>query len=190
MIDIFGLTVAFALIILGTTSKNYWLSLLVGVLTVAIYPQTETALLMIAAFLVGVVWNFAAKDLTSNTYFVVVVLLVGAIVSVSLGVVLIAILFAVAMILVFLFGTTVRTTEKVVGKANDEWKDLKQSVEASKGQHPAGMKEVEGILTVTGGKAGEALTTNPKFRFASPKLGERLAQASKNLIDGFFRLFK
>lgn len=190
MLDIFGLTVSFALIVLGTVSKNYWFGVLAALIAVLLYPEPETVFWMIAAFLLGMIWQFASKDFSPNSYFLVVVMLVGAIVSIAVGWVLLAVFFAVALALVFLLGTTVRTGKKVSSKAREEWTDLKKEVEGAKGQHPAGSKEIEGISSTVGGKMGEAFNPSPRHKLASPHLGERISQGAKNLLDGIFRLFK
>lgn len=190
MIDIFGLTVAFALIVLGTVTKNYWFGVLAALIAVLLYPEPETVFWMIAAFLLGMIWQFASKDFSPNSYFLVVVMLVGAIVSIAVGWVLLAVFFAVALALVFLLGTTVRVSKKVSHKAREEWSDLKKSVDGAKGQHPSGTREIESISSTVGGKMGEAFNPNPRYKLASPHLGERISQGAKNLVDAVFRLFK
>ncbi|MBU0636533.1 hypothetical protein KKE06_05910 [Candidatus Micrarchaeota archaeon] len=190
MIDIFGLVVAFALILLGTSTRNYWFSILVFFITIAIYPDPETVFWMIGAFLIGMVWRYAAKEVTSNQYFFTVLLLVGAILSITLGFVIIGIFFALAMLLVFVFGASFRTGKKVVNKAREEWGELKTDVPKAKGQFPAGGKEVAGIMGTLGAKTGETLSESPETKMATPKLGERISKGAKDLIEGLGRLFK
>jgi hypothetical protein len=188
--DIFGLTVAFALVVLGTVTKNYWFSVLAALMAILVYPEAGTVFWMIASFLVGMIWQFAAKDFSHNSFFLVTVFLVGAIVSIVLGFVLLAVFFVVAMALFFLFGTTIRVSKKVSAKGREEWDDLKKSAEGAKGQYPHGKKELETIASTVGGKMGEAFNPNPRHKLASNKLGERISQGAKNLLDGLARIFK
>ena len=188
--DIFALVLSFALVFLGIRSRNYWLSLFTALVATAFYPELETVLWLLAAFGAGWIWDFSSKRLSTNSYFLFVVMLVGTIASIVFGVLALAFFFVAALVLVLLLGTVVRTGKKVAHKAKDEWADLKKGVESAKGQSPDGLKEIENVLNAAGTRAGELLNPNMRNKYAMPKPGERLGQAAKNLIDGFFRLFK
>lgn len=190
MLDIFGLIVGFVLVILGTATKNYWFSILIGFVIVLFYPDVSTVLWMTGAIVLGVAWQFVAKKLSKNQYFLTVALFSGAILSVTLGQTLLGIFFFLVMIALFVLGLLSRSTKKIVGKAKENWEDVKKDSAAAKGQFPAGAKEIESALSTTGGKIGEALRVDPKQRLASPKTGQRIAEGAKNFMEGVFRLFK
>src|SRR3989344_6112394 len=97
--DIFALVLSVALVFLGIRSRNYWLSVFTALVATAFYPELETVIWLLAAFGAGWIWDFSSKRLSTNSYFLFVVMLVGTIASIVFGVLALAFFFVAALVL-------------------------------------------------------------------------------------------
>lgn len=191
-IDIFGLVLAFSLILLGIVSKQLWFSIVAAALVILAFPSVDTVFWVLAAFVVGWVWNYGASEITENKYFFSVLLVAAAVLAFSFGQVVVGLFLAGAMLVSFLFSSVFKTGRKVNKRVKEEWNELKETVPKSKGSFPSGMEQLSTISTTVGAKSGETLSTtfNPKAHEDSNKLGERISAGAKNLLDALAKVFK
>ncbi|MBS3061460.1 MAG: hypothetical protein J4215_02650 [Candidatus Diapherotrites archaeon] len=189
-IDIFGIVIAFCLILLGAVSERWWFVFLSALVFFALFPTITTFWILVGAIILSYIWANSFDELSSQGFLLIIVLIGSAVIAISLGEVFIGLLLSLALVFLFLLTPSVKLSKKVSRKAREEFDDIHAGLKKTKGQHPDLFGTVENLSKDTGAIAGEAWVTNPNQKLVSNDLVTRISQGSKNLLDGLGKLFK
>ncbi|MDO8625457.1 MAG: hypothetical protein Q7R47_05220 [Candidatus Diapherotrites archaeon] len=190
VIDAFGLILMFVLVLLGAISENWWFAFGTALVAIAIYPAPDTFWAAGSFLVIAWVWGKTYSELTTNGFLLMVVLIGSAVIALAFDAVFLGIVFALALIFLLLLVPGIKLTKKTSRKLREEFDDVHAGLKKAKGQNPDFFAQAESLSKETGSVVGEAITTNPNQKLVSTDTGTRASQGAKNLLDGFWKLFK
>lgn len=188
--DAFGIVLSFALILLGAVSNAWWFVFFVAAVTFAAFPVVDTIWWLIAEIAVAWVWKGVFKELSQNGFFLIALLLAAAVIAISLDQVFVGIILSLGIVFLVVLTPGIYSAKKISKKAREEYDEIRAGLQKAKGQTPDLYKETEALAKGGGGFIGESIITNPNQKHTMDDLWERLANASKSVLDGLNRLFK
>ncbi len=184
------MVLSFVLMMFGAITDKWWLVYFTGLVAFGLYPTPDTFWFLVACIVIAWIWARSFSELTSHGFLLIVVLLSAAIVALALDQVFLGIIATVALAFLLLLTPAVKISKKTARKARSEFDDLHAGLKKAKGQHPDFYGQAEALSNQAGSITGEAIVTNPNQKLVSNDLMIRVSQASKNLIDGFWKWFK